>query len=149
MTLARALLLVQAAATAYLTGLIWFVQVVHYPLLEAVPAPALPAYETRHQRLTTWVVAPPMLLELLTAVAALRWRPAILPALWAWGGLTLLGIIWASTAFVQVPLHDALERAHDAGRLRALVASNWVRTVGWSARALLVAWAMTRLVTPG
>ncbi len=149
MTLARALLLVQAAATAYMTGLIWFVQVVHYPLLEAVPAPALPAYEIRHQRLTTWVVAPPMLLELLTAVAAIGWRPAGVPALWAWAGVTLLGVIWASTAFVQVPLHESLEKAHDAGRLRSLVASNWIRTIAWTARALLVAWGVARLLRTG
>ncbi|HVP60337.1 MAG TPA: hypothetical protein VMT11_07250 [Myxococcaceae bacterium] len=149
MTFDRALLLVQAAATAYMTGLIWFVQVVHYPLLHAVPPSDLPAYEARDQRRTGLVVGPPMLVELVTAVAAVRWRPPELPALWAWAGVTLLGVIWASTAFVQVPLHDALERAHDSGRIRLLVASNWFRTVGWTARALLLAWALTRLLRPG
>jgi hypothetical protein len=145
-TLERALLLLQAAATVYMTGLIWFVQVVHYPLLTAVPPSDLPAYEFGHQRRTGFVVAPPMLLELVTAVAALRWRPPELPALWAWAGVTLLGAIWASTAFVQVPLHDALEQAHDAGSIRLLVASNWVRTVAWTARAVLVGWALARVM---
>ena len=146
MTLDRALLLVQAAATGYLTGLVWFVQVVHYPLLASVPAPELPAYEARHQKLTGWVVGPPMLVELATTVAALRWRPPELGAAWSWAGATLLGLVWASTAFVQVPLHDALERAYDAGRLRTLVRSNWVRTLGWTGRALLLAWALARIL---
>ena len=149
MTLERALLLLQAAATAYMTGLVWFVQLVHYPLFQLVPPAALPAYEARHQQRTGWVVAPPMLLELVTTLAALRWRPPELPAAWAWAGATLLGIIWASTAFVQVPLHDALEKAHDASRLRTLVASNWVRTVAWTARAILVGWGLARLLRAG
>lgn len=149
MTLDRALLLVEAAATTYLTGLIWFTQVVHYPLLHAVPPSALPAYEARHQRRTGWVVGPAMALELITALAMLRWRPPELPLLWAWAGVTLLGLIWASTAFVQVPLHDALEQSPDAAHVRALVASNWVRTVAWTARAILIGWALARLLQPG
>jgi hypothetical protein len=148
-TLDRALLLVQAAATAYLTGLAWFVQVVHYPLLHAVPPAELPAYEARDQRRTGWVVGPPMVLELVTAVGSIRWRPPELPGAWAWTGLTLLGLVWASTAFVQVPLHEALERQPDPGRIRLLVASNWVRTLCWTARAALLAWAMVRLIGQG
>jgi len=144
----RALLLLQSAATAYLTGLVWFVQGVHYPLLDAVPLSALPGYEARHQRRIGWVVGPPMLIELVTALAGLRWRPPELSAWWAWAGVTLLGVIWASTAFVQVPLHDALEQEPDPARLRGLATSNWVRTVAWSARALLLAWALARLLAP-
>ena len=148
-TLDRALLLVQAAATAYLTGLAWFVQVVHYPLLHAVAPSDLPTYEARDQRRTGWVVGPPMLLELVTAVASLRWRPPELPAPWAWGGLTLLGLVWGSTAFVQVPLHEALERQPDPARIRLLVTSNWVRTLSWTGRAALLAWAMARVMGQG
>src|SRR5262249_49723637 len=103
----------------------------------------------RHQRRTAWVVGPPMVVELTTALAGLRWRPPELPAWWAWTGVTLLGVIWACTAFVQVPLHDALERGQHAATLRTLVASNWVRTVAWSARALLLAWALGRLLSSG
>jgi hypothetical protein len=61
----------------------------------------------------------------------------------------LLGLIWASTAFVQVPLHDALEQTPDAAHIRGLVASNWVRTVAWTARAILIGWALARLLQPG
>jgi hypothetical protein len=148
-TLDRALLLVQAAATAYLTGLAWFVQVVHYPLLHAVPLSELPAYEARDQRRTSWVVGPPMVLELVTAVGSLRWRPPELSAPWAWTGLTLLGLVWASTAFVQVPLHEALERQPEAARIRLLTTSNWVRTLCWTARAGVLGWALVHLIGQG
>ena len=47
-----------AAATLYMTGLIWFVQVVHYPLMGLTGKAEFSAYEQRHTLLTTWVVAP-------------------------------------------------------------------------------------------
>ena len=60
-------LLLQVAATLCMVGLIWFVQIVHYPLLAQVGRDGFRRYEMDHQRLTTWVVAPLMLTELTTA----------------------------------------------------------------------------------
>ena len=57
-----------AAATGVMTGLIWFVQVVHYPLLARVGAASFVEYERAHVRRTTWVVAPAMLVEAATAI---------------------------------------------------------------------------------
>jgi hypothetical protein len=54
--LIRLLLLSHVAATWYTTGVIWFVQVVHYPLLAAVGSQAFSTFEQRHTSLTTWVV---------------------------------------------------------------------------------------------
>ena len=63
------LLLVNAASALYMVGLIWFVQVVHYPLFQRVGAKDFVPYEQNHQRLTTWVTAPVMLLEAVLSVA--------------------------------------------------------------------------------
>ena len=132
----HAILLVHAAATLFMTGLIWFVQVVHYPLFAQVGREALSDYATRHARLTTLVVAPAMSIELLSAVAVVALRPADVHwGLGAIGGI-LLAVIWLSTAFVQVPLHASLQR-DDAAAIRKLVAGNWLRTVAWSARAIV------------
>ncbi|MEM9735245.1 MAG: hypothetical protein AAF908_01395, partial [Pseudomonadota bacterium] len=49
----------------------------------------------------------------------------------------LLGLVWASTFFVQVPLHGKLERGHDATLVRRLVMTNWLRTFLWTARGVL------------
>ena len=49
----RLVFLSQIASTLYMTGLIWFVQVVHYPLLGAVGGSEFSAYEQRHMSLTT------------------------------------------------------------------------------------------------
>ena len=66
----RLVFLSHAAATLYMTGLIWFVQIVHYPLLGAIGDSEFPAYERRYMSLTTWVVV-----RLIITVAAwLVWR---------------------------------------------------------------------------
>lgn len=131
-------LLAQVATTLFMTGLIWFVQVVHYPLLAAVGRRGFADYEAAHVRLTTWVVAPAMLLELVTALLLAVHPPARTSAAACWVALGLLALIWFSTALLQVPRHNALTAGFDAGAHRLLVQSNWVRTVAWTARSLLV-----------
>ncbi len=131
----------QLAATWTMFGVIWFVQIVHYPLFGGVGAAKFPAYEKHHSRLTSFVVAPPMLVELVSSAAALRseWRIPSMPAAWAWLGFSLVVLIWLSTALVQVPRHTRLERGLDPSVHRSLVATNWIRTIAWTVRAALLA----------
>ncbi len=132
-----AVLLVHAAATWFMAGLIWFVQVVHYPLFATVGPAESVDYARRHQRRTTWVVGPPMLAELATA-AWIAWRlPAgVSPAL-AWTGLALVAVIWASTQWLQIPQHARLLAGRDDAVVRRLVTTNWLRTAAWTARGIL------------
>lgn len=139
------LLLANLAVSLYMTGLIWFVQVVHYPLFGAVPPADFPAYEARHQALTTWVTAPPMLAELALSVAYLLARPANTLA-WLAAGLTFL--LWGSTFFLQVPLHGRLSQGFEVEAWRSLVASNWLRTFAWSLRSGLLLWLLWKRMGP-
>lgn len=132
------LLAVHAVATLSMTGLIWFVQVVHYPLMARVGAKQFPAYEAMHTARTTWVVAPLMLVELASAVALAVIRPDGVGSWQPIAALALLAGIWASTAWLQVPQHRRLADGFDRDAHAKLVGTNWLRTVGWSLRALLV-----------
>ncbi len=147
-TLATDLFLLQLAATLFMTGLIWFVQVVHYPLFAAVDDPAFVGYTRRHGTLTSYVVAPPMLLELATALAALMpaLRPGFVSAPTAVVSAALVLGIWASTGLLQVPLHERLGRSRDLALVHSLVQGNWLRTVAWSARALLLLLCLRRML---
>ena len=137
--------LVHLASTLLMVGVIWVVQVVHYPLFAGVGGAGWAAYEASHQSRITLVVGPLMLAELATAVWLVLDRPAGVPAWAVVLGAALVGLIWASTAFVQVPLHSALGGAFDAEAHRRLVGTNWVRTVAWTARGGLVLWMATRV----
>ncbi|MGB3683914.1 MAG: hypothetical protein WA990_15670 [Rubrobacteraceae bacterium] len=140
------LLLAHVGATLFMVGLIWFVQVVHYPLFGSVGEDRFVGYAEAHSRLTSLVVGPPMLLEAATTTVLLFVRPAAIPATAAWAGFVLLAAIWVSTALLQVPRHTALGEGFNAASHRFLLASNWIRTVCWSARGLLVLWMVSRVM---
>ena len=131
-------LLAHVAATWMMVGLIWFVQIVHYPLFAHVGVNLFPEYESSHNRLTTWIVGPPMLVEGVTALVLLLSKPESIPPGQVWLGMPLLLLIWTSTALLQVPQHEILTRGFTAEAHRLLVTSNWVRTVAWTVRGFLV-----------
>ncbi len=145
MTTAHALVLANVFATLTMFGVIWIVQIVHYPLFAGVGAEGFVDYEAAHQARITWIVFPAMLLELGTALALLWHRPEVVPAWLIWTGAALVGVVWLSTAFIQVPLHTTLSAGFDGDAHARLVASNWIRTIAWSLRAGLVLW-MTALL---
>lgn len=132
------ILLVHVAATFVMVGVIWFVQIVHYPLMAQVARSDFTAYEREHQRRTTFIVAPTMLIEAVTAMVVLAIPPAgmgrVLPAV----GASLLAVIWLSTFLVQVRQHARLSNGFDAETHRRLVRCNWLRTVAWTGRGILV-----------
>jgi hypothetical protein len=134
-------LLINAAATLYMTGLIWFVQVVHYPLFGRVGEVGYRQYQVAHQNLTSLVVGPAMLAELVSAIWVV-WADTKDP--WRWVGLAAVGALWASTALVQMPLHATLAEGFDSAAHARLVASNWVRTVLWTGRSGLALWLIAR-----
>lgn len=137
----EAMFIFHAVVTAAMTGLIWFVQVVHYPLFARVGVEQFAGYEAEHQRRTTFVVMPLMLAELGLAVAI----AALVGGVAAFVGLGLVVLIWLSTFIVQVPLHRRLERAFDPGVVGALVRTNWIRTVAWTARSTIAGWMILDL----
>lgn len=141
------MLLANAGATLFMAGVIWFVQIVHYPLMGRVGRSHFVAYSESHSRLTSYVVGPPMLVEAATAGLLLAVRPAGIPFYAALAGAGLVAAIWLSTALLQVPRHTAFGRGFDRREHRTLVATNWMRTAAWTARALMVLWMVWILVS--
>jgi len=127
-------------STWYMVGLIWMVQIVHYPLFAKVSAENYVQYQQLHERYITPVVGVPMIIEIVTAILLLNYLPKGVSTVWVWVALFLLIVVWLSTAFLQVPCHSKLNLAFDADAHRRLVSSNWIRTVCWTLRGLLVAW---------
>ncbi|MGY9073215.1 MAG: hypothetical protein ACKVHU_09740 [Acidimicrobiales bacterium] len=132
-------LVFSAAAPWAMAGLIWMVQVVHYPMLATYSALAPVTAVMDHQRRISRVVGPLMATEGVTALILLFDRPATMSGLSAWVAAGLLGVALLSAALVQVPLHRRLAEHHDADAAQRLIVSNWVRTVAWTARGVLLA----------
>lgn len=134
-----ALLVAHWVCNLLMTGLIWFVQVVHYPLMAKVGKESFSLYSQLHQRKTTLVVAGPMLLEAATAAALFGLHPTLLLSPYFAVATGLLLVVWISTAFLQVPLHGKLANGFDESIISKLVLTNWIRTIAWTVRAILLA----------
>lgn len=135
-------------ATWYMVGLIWMVQVVHYNLFDRVGSDVFAAYEADHNRLITPIVGVPMLIEIATAAYLCFDAPAGTTKAWMIVGMIMLGLIWLSTAVLQVPYHGKLMHGFDMDAYRGLVSTNWIRTILWTARGGLMAWCLWGILQP-
>ncbi|MFT7669385.1 MAG: hypothetical protein ACI8X5_002085 [Planctomycetota bacterium] len=135
------LLLAHAAATWALVGLIWMVQIVQYPGFAHVGATEFANFHEQHLSRITWIVAFLMGAELLTGLALLLDRPAGVSTASLWFGMGLIGVNWACTAFVSVPLHARLTKL-DRTAQSALVRTNWLRTIAWTLRGAWILFAL-------
>lgn len=141
------LLIVNLVATLFLVGLIWMVQIVHYPLFDGVGRENFIAYQKRHQFLITFVVGPTMLIEAFSSLL-MGWNPPAGAGHWiVYAGISLVFVIWISTAAIQVPCHTKLLQGFNQTVHRRLVRYNWIRTIAWTARGTLVIWMLVQVLS--
>ncbi|NJL32630.1 MAG: hypothetical protein HC893_00670 [Chloroflexaceae bacterium] len=134
------LLLVCLTATLYMVGLIWFVQIVHYPLFALVGRESFLVYHAAHSTRVSLVVIGPMLVELGSSLALALAPPQGVPVWLAWLGAVLVLAIWALTFLVQSPQHGAMAGGYSPQLIQALVANNWWRTLAWTLHGGVVMW---------
>jgi hypothetical protein len=120
--------LANLVVVAALNGLIWTIQLVHYPLFALVGGEQWPRYEAGHQRRITWVVLPLMSLAVALSVALLVAHPGVL----AWSNAVIAVGQFVATGLFYAPLHGELARGFSTDRIQALVRLNWLRTAGWT-----------------
>jgi hypothetical protein len=127
--------LVHLVVTLAMTGVIWSVQCVQYPLFARVGLTEFSEYHQLHVERIGYVVAPLMAVEVSTAVALVvrRGADAVFVV-----SLVMLLVAWGSTFAIQVPLHRKLAVEWSETSVHRLILSNWLRTAAWTARAALL-----------
>lgn len=138
----QSLVLLQVASCFFLTGLIWTIQVVHYPSFSWIQKDRFSAFSSFHSRRISLVVIPVMLVELFTAGILLLTKSPIAPSLLVVNAV-IVGLIWASTFFLSVPCHSRLSVGFSKQSAAKLVATNWSRTLLWSSRSVLWFWILS------
>lgn len=134
------LLLLNLVLAAMLSGLIWLVQLVSYPAFLHVGPDTSFAYQRHHIRSISWVVVPLMMAELFLAGWLLlsTFTFNILSYL-NYAAFACLLMIWLATFGLAVPLHNRLgKEGYKSLTIRKLVRINWIRTIGWSLRLILL-----------
>lgn len=118
-----------------MTGVIWMVQLVQYPMFAYVAPEQFSRAHAMHSQNITLIVFPLMGLELLTAL----YLVFVASAPGGHGAMVLnLGTVlalWGITALVYVPLHNELAaNGYALSVIERLVRLNWWRTALWSLR---------------
>lgn len=125
----------QYLTTATLVGLIWTIQLVHYPAFRYVDRDQFVNFHKMHTLRITLFVAPVMVVELMAAlyllfVMSFSGQQLLL-------SLLVLGT-WLSTFFLSVPQHNILAQGKDEKRILKLIQYNWVRTTLWTLKLIFL-----------
>ena len=129
---------IQSILTFILIGLIWTIQIVHYPLFEYISKENFAIYHSKHSQLISILVIPLMCSELLILSYLLKdsqHYPTIYYQFFC------VVIIWCSTFFLQVPLHNSLGISWDPNTVKKLVQTNWIRTFFWTLKGFFIIWS--------
>ncbi|MEM9080801.1 MAG: hypothetical protein AAGC74_08940 [Verrucomicrobiota bacterium] len=126
--------LTHAFASFGLFGLIWTIQLVHYPAFAFIEAAHWHHFHQKHSRNITLIVFPLMLIELLTAIQLII--EARTPSHLVFLACTTL--TWTLTAAVFIPLHNSLSRHPEPQKIRRLINLNWTRTAIWTINTVAV-----------
>lgn len=129
------LFLLNFASSFFLCGLIWIIQILHYPFFARLDRKKYSDHQQKHMFTISFLVIPIMLIELITSILLVmqptdfRFEFII--------GLILVITVWASTFFLQMPIHQKLLQGYNKGTIQKLVSTNWIRTIGWTLKSIL------------
>lgn len=136
------ILIAQVVLASYLLGLVGVIQFIVYPIFELLDSESFRDVHELHVHRITWIVATPMVGELIISCVLLTNPPAAVSSWLIWAGMMLTVIIWLSTAVLQLPLHRRLRRRLMPDLSRRLTYSNWIRTIAWFSRVVVSVWML-------
>jgi len=116
-----------------LFGLIWCVQLVHYPFFLRADKTNFIDHIGFHKLRISIVVVPLLTIELATS-GILAFTSTEFAG-WNIFGFAVVILIWLMTFFIQVPLHNQLSDGYDEPTVQKLIKTNWIRTALWSTKS--------------
>jgi hypothetical protein len=122
-----------------MTGLIWVIQLVHYPAYKYMDVTSFKNYQNFHTTTITFIVGPIMVIEIFTGLAVfLDQKMNLLSSL----NLAGLILIWIATISWSVPKHGELANGYNPTVVESLILTNWIRTVLWTLRSVVILYFM-------
>ena len=131
-------LLLLLTVSSVMTGVIWVIQLLVYPNFSMISKKEFGSFHDKHMKKISVIVMPVMLIELgLTVIVTINYFYTNISKLVLMNSL-LLAIIWLSTVFIQVPHHKELKRHYSKEFVSILVSFNWLRTIAWTAKTIVI-----------
>ena len=122
--------------TSIMTGVIWVIQIVHYPSFHFIEKELYTAFQKFHMNKISIIVIPIMLAELITGIMLFLDKSFKSPFLII--SIIILVLIWLITGVFFTKAHNELIAGYQELVVNQLVAMNWIRTLLWTLRLLLL-----------
>ena len=125
---------IQIVCNSYLVSLVIMTQFITYPTFLHIDKDKFSDYHRKYVNNISFIVAPVMLIELLTLILIAYFSKDFLII----KSLILLLVIWLTTFFIMIPSHNRISKALNKKEINRLINYNWVRTILWSFKLLLI-----------
>ena len=122
--------------TSIMTGVIWVIQIVHYPSFHFIEKELYTAFQKFHMNKISIIVIPIMLAELITGMMLFLDKSSKSPILII--SFVILVLIWLITGVFFSKAHNELMTGYQELVVNQLVVMNWIRTLLWTLRLLLL-----------
>ena len=119
-----------------MTGVIWVIQIVHYPSFHFIEKELYTAFQKFHMNKISIIVIPIMLAELITGMMLFLDKSSKSPFLII--SFVILVLIWLITGVFFSKAHNELMTGYQELVVNQLVVMNWIRTLLWTLRLLLL-----------
>ena len=116
-----------------LVGVILMTQFINYPLFKSIKSD-FTNYHKKYTERMGYVVAPLMVIELILVTYIFLHHKENLFVIFIF---LLTIIIWASTFFIQVPIHNTLSKKKEKNKIIKLNKSNYIRTICWILKLII------------
>ena len=128
------LLKVNLLSTSVMVGVIWVIQLLHYPSFHFINEKKYIEFQHFHMQRISFIVVPVMLIELASALLLAYFFESNLIIIL----LALVLGIWAITFIFFTNIHQKLTDGYDHSIVDRLVLINWSRTTLWSLRLIIL-----------
>ena len=121
--------------TSTMVGIIWVIQLVHYPSFYFIRKDIFVSFQKFHTNKIAIVVVPVMLVELITGILLIYMETNIDIVLTI--SIFILIAIWVLTAIYFYKAHQKLMSGYNEEIINQLIKLNWIRTILWTFRLIL------------
>ena len=128
------MLFLHILSTAIMVGIIWVIQIVHYPSFHYIDKSRYVSFQNFHMNKISYIVIPVMSIEAISGIILLYNDQTVLFII----SLIILLVIWTLTAFYFTRAHQLLANGYKKDIVRKLVQANWVRTGLWTLLLLIL-----------
>ena len=129
--------MIHLISTSMMVSLIWLIQILHYPSFIYVDRDQYESFQKFHMKKISFIVMPLMVTEFLTSAYILLFGNNENEYLFTLSFILLL-VIWGLTIFIFSNIHQELSLGYNQRIISSLIHLNWIRTILWSLRLIML-----------